>query len=94
MNRLITLICLIPLAASAQTIALEGIVKTSSGDPLSNMSVAITRLPIDEAEDVTSSTLSDAAGRFRFEKLAPGKYNIAATSDSFCGGAVTLDLSA
>lgn len=80
------------LAASAQTLSLEGVVKSASGAALANVNVAATLLPIDDAEDVTATTVTDDAGRFHFDNLKTGKYSVAAASETVCGGAVIVDL--
>lgn len=79
--------CLISLLIATSAFALDGVVKTASGTPLAGMTVSATLLPIDDAEDVTATTTSDAEGRFRFTELKPGKYDIAATSPNACGAA-------
>lgn len=83
---------LLALSAAAQTRTIDGIVKSAAGAPLPGLTVAITLLPIDAAEDITALATTDAEGRFHFAELKPGKYGVAATSASACGGAMTVDV--
>jgi erythromycin esterase len=92
--RSILSLTLLLAAVSAQAANLDGNVRTTAGQPLPHMNVTATILPIDDAEDITASATSDESGHFHFENLRPGKYNVAATSDTVCGGATTVDLTA
>ncbi|HEY4640952.1 MAG TPA: carboxypeptidase-like regulatory domain-containing protein [Thermoanaerobaculia bacterium] len=90
MHRLLPL--LFALSAVAQTRTIDGIVKTAAGAPLPGMTVAVTLLPIADAEDITATETTDAAGGFHFAQLKYGKYGVAATSASACGGATSVDV--
>src|SRR5450759_3190554 len=92
MRQILSAFLLFGAVASACALDLDGVVRTSSGQPLPHMNVTVTILPIDDAEDITASTTSDESGKFHFESLRPGQYNVAATSDTICGGATTVDL--
>jgi erythromycin esterase len=90
--RLIFSFLLLLTVMPAKAASLEGSVHAASGQPLPHMTVTATILPIDDAEDITASTTSDERGHFHFDNLRPGKYNVAATSNAVCGGALTVDL--
>jgi erythromycin esterase len=94
MRRIVGVVIFLSAAATsyAQTRALDGTVKSASGQPVAGMNVAVTLLPIDDAEDVTATAVTDEAGRFHFENLPGGKYGVAAASSTACGGATTADL--
>lgn len=93
MRRLVHLLPLfLALSAAAQTRTIDGIVKTAAGAPLPGLTVAITLLPIDAAEDITALATTDAEGRFHFAELRPGRYGVASTSASACGGAMIVDV--
>lgn len=79
-----------PLAAAASaqpTRALEGTVRDGAGDAVQGA-----RVQARGAAGVPRVTLSDAAGRFRIDGLAPGRYAVRAEHDSFAAAAATVDL--
>jgi erythromycin esterase len=90
------LVCVATLSVAlrllAQTRSVDGVVKNASGTPVGGMAVALTLLPIDDAEDVTATTITDAGGRFHVAELRPGRYGVAASSEVSCGGATTIDV--
>ena len=57
-----------------------GVVNDSNGQPLTGVTVTlwIAGMPPPGTIDQATSTLTDAAGSFRFTRLAPGEYRIAA----------------
>lgn len=79
-------------AAAADSRAISGTVTTSDGQPLAGMTVALTRLPIEDAEDVTATTTSRADGSFRFEGLDAARYGVAAADATRCADGVEVDL--
>ncbi len=79
---LIALLIAWPASAQEQRGSIEGTVKDSSGGALPGASV--------EAKGLVSSTstFSDAAGRYRFPALPPGRYEVTATLTGFARATV------
>ncbi|MDX6559964.1 MAG: hypothetical protein QOF72_3013 [Blastocatellia bacterium] len=79
----------IQLTINSETCVLTGKVKSSGNEPLS--AVMISLRGIDD-QAVSDETLTNAAGGFIFEGLAPGRYNITASSSQGVYRSVTKEI--
>ncbi len=71
------LLCASPLAAQETRGSIEGIVKDNSGGVLPGATVEA------KSAAATLTTVTDAAGVFRFPSLSPGSYELTATLQGF-----------
>ena len=68
-----------PTAARAQQSAVEGVVKDPSGALVTGAKVWL----INSAQAVLGTTESDASGKFKFDNINPGSYEVRATKVGF-----------
>src|SRR6476661_2577856 len=74
------LLALLPAAASAQTSAIAGIVKDTSGAVLPGVTVEAASPALIEK---VRSAVSDGAGQYKITALRPGTYTVTFTLPSF-----------
>ena len=75
------------LVAQETTGAVDGVVRDSSGGVLPGTTVTVAG-PVG-----TLTTVTDAAGGFRFPRLPPGRYIVRTSLSGFIPGEQTIDLS-
>lgn len=61
--------------------AISGVVSSTSGAPMANVTVDIRNIDT----NVNQQTATDASGNYRFEGLAPGRYRMTATANRITG---------
>lgn len=76
------------VTASQTSGVISGIVKDPAGAVIAGAQIA-TR---NETTGETRTAISDEAGRFKIENIAPGRYKIVVSRDGFTPGEITIDV--